>query len=245
MSALAGEPELTELAVVKTPDITDGQMIHYPGFDIYFSPGDHQPYYGAWILTPENVNNTTVKRSNNFREDPDVEGCATPADYRGSGYDRGHIVPAGDNRYSKEAMDASFFMTNMSPQANALNGKAWNSLEDNCRNWARRDGPLIIIAGPILSDYLTNRIGQTGVTVPDRYFKVVLAPKADPPRAIGFIMNNGHVDGGVQASAVTVDQVEEITGFDFFSALPDEVENAIEAEAKYSTWQRSNRKHKR
>lgn len=243
--SLAGEPSLAQLAQVNTPDITDGQMLHYPGFDIYFSPNDHQPYYGAWIITAENVRNSKIKRTNNFRPDPDVEGCATLADYRNSGYDRGHIVPAGDCRYSTEAMNASFLLTNMSPQVSDLNSKTWNTLEENCRNWAKRDSVLIVIAGPILTDYLPLTIGKSKVTVPDRYFKVILAPYADPPRAIGFIMENRYNPGGLQSTAVSVDQVEEITGYDFFAALPDQIENDIESEARYTQWQRTPKKRRR
>lgn len=242
---LAGTAELHDLAIVSTPGISDGRMLHYPGFDVYFSPSDHQPYYAAWILTPENVRAIKTNRSNNFRPDPDVPESATLADYKHSGYDRGHIAPAADMRYSTESQEACFFLTNISPQHNTLNSKAWANLETQCRNWTERDSTLVIIAGPILSDHLTETIGDTRVTVPDRYFKVILAPYANPPRAIGFIMPNSYVQGGVQASAMSVDRVEEITGFDFFSALPDELEDKIEAEARYSLWQNSNRKSNR
>lgn len=238
---LAGETTEQELAQVVTPELEDARMLHYPGFDVMFSRIHHQPYYVSWVLTPEHVRNTEVKRTNNFRPDNEVEGSAQLADYKNSGYDRGHMAPSADFRYDSKAQDATFFLTNMSPQHPSLNTGAWNNLEEQCRNWALRDSTLIIVTGPILTDYLTETIGQTGVTVPDRYFKVVLAPYANPPRAIGFIMPNSKVAGGVQASAVTVDQVEAITGFDFFSSLPDELENDIEASAKYSLWQSSKR----
>lgn len=245
LSALAGNLSDQELAVVVTDDLNDGQLLHYPGFDVMFSRTHHQPYYVSWVLTPEHVRNTEVKRSNNFRPDTEVEGTAQLSDYKNSGYDRGHMAPSADFRYDREAQDATFFLTNMSPQHPSLNTGAWNNLEEQCRSWALRDSTLIIVTGPILTDYLTETIGQTGVTVPDRYFKVVLAPYANPPRAIGFIMPNSKVAGGVQASAVTVDQVEAITGFDFYSSLPDELENVIEASAKYSDWQYSKNKKKK
>lgn len=237
-SRLAGSAELGQLARVVYPDdINDAIMLHYPGFDVLFSKNHRQPYYASWILTPEHAAASEFSRSNNFRPDPDVEESPTLSDYRGSGYDRGHMAPSADFRYSKEAQEATFFLTNMSPQKNTLNSKAWANLEDQCRAWALRDSTLIIIAGPILSDVLDESIGKNKITVPARYFKVVLAPFANPPRAIGFIMPNGYVEGGVQATAMSVDQVEDITGFDFFSALPDDVENQIEASAKYSHWQ--------
>lgn len=90
----------------------------------------------------------------------------------------------------------------------------------------------------MLTDKLTRTIGKTPVPVPERFFKVILAPYARPMRAIGFIMNNGYVDGGMQAAAVSVDEVERITGFDFFSSLPDEIENEIEAQCNFPLWSR-------
>lgn len=226
----------------KTDYTGDAEMLNYPGFDVYFSHKHHQPYYSAWILTPEHAASQSYSRSNNFRADGYVNGSAKVADYRRSGFDRGHMAPSGDFRYDDKAQNATFYLTNISPQRKELNTKAWANLEEQCRSWAKRDSTLIIITGPILNNYLTQTIGNTGVTVPDRYFKVILAPYANPPRAIGFIMPNSNVPGGVQAAAVTVDQVEEVTGFDFFSSLPDDIEAEVESQARYSKWQYSNKR---
>jgi endonuclease G len=135
-------------------------------------------------------------------------------------------------------MQACFYLTNMSPQAAALNSGAWKKLEDKCRDWAVRDSAIIIVCGPVLTDRITKTIGDTKVSVPTRYFKVILAPYANPPRAIGFIMNNGKVEGGMQQAAVSVDEVERITGFDFFSELPDDIENEVEAQCNFTLWSR-------
>ena len=245
MNEAAQKSPLHELTVVRTVDTEDGQMLHYPGFDVFFSNRHRQPYYSAWILTPEHAADKSVARSDNFRPDPNVPNSPQLSDYKRSGYDRGHMAPSADFRYSAEAQSATFFLTNMSPQHNNLNGRAWANLEEQCRNWALRDSSIVIIAGPILSDYLTQTIGENRITVPDRYFKVVYAPYANPPRAIGFIMPNQTVPGGVQASAVSVDEVEAVTGFDFFSALPDELEDQIESRADYSVWQRGINKKKK
>lgn len=232
----------SELVEVKGRTFDDAEMLHYPGFDIYYSNEHRQPYYVAWSLSPEQVRTVNVTRSDNFRPDPSVAAGSDLSDYRRSGYDRGHMAPAADFRFSQEAQESTFLLSNISPQHHDLNTGAWKNLEDQCRNWAERDSTIYIVCGPILTDYLDRSIGRNKVTVPMRYFKVVLAPYADPPRAIGFIMPNTRVDGGVQASAVTVDQVEEITGYDFFSSLPDDIENMVESHAKYSEWQYSKRK---
>lgn len=242
---LTASADEAELAVVQNAEAPDGLMLHYPGFDVYFSQEHHQPYYVAWVLTPEHAAANDVKRANNFRPDPEVPASAQLGDYRNSGYDRGHMAPSADFRYDQEAQNATFFLTNICPQHTQLNTKAWARLEEQCRNWAKRDSTLIIIAGPVLSDVLSQSIGDDNVTVPDRFFKVVLAPYATPPRAIGFVMPNQYVEGGVQTTAMSVDDVEAITGYDFFSALPDEVEEMIESNAKYSAWQYSSKKKKK
>lgn len=209
----------------------------YCAMTISFNPEEHVPNYVGWELTREETDGN-ISRKNDFGPDFDVEGCSTPADYRGSGYQRGHMMPAGDAKYDSQAMRETFYMTNMCPQVGALNAGAWARLEEKCRHWARVDSAIVIITGPVLTDKITDRIGENGVAVPKRFFKVILSPFANPPRAIGFIMPNAKVPGGMQAAAVSVDEVERVTGFDFFAALPDEIENKIESECKFQYWSR-------
>lgn len=217
------------------PPNTDSRLISYPGFNVSFNRTHHQPNYSAWILTRQHADGPN-SRSNKFATDFSIDGCATLDDYRNSGYDRGHMAPAGDMKWSSDAMQSSFLLTNISPQAKRLNQGAWKKLEEKTRQWAQRDSVLIIVCGPILTDRITKTIGDSHVSVPARYFKAILAPYTDPPRAIAFIMNNGYIVGGIQAAAVSVDQAEAITGFDFFSALPDSIENKIESQYSFSQW---------
>lgn len=217
------------------------QIVDYTGFIVSFNSDAHQPNYVAWELTADKLDGQAPRESK-FDTDPAVEGCATLADYRRSGFDRGHMMPAADAKWSTDAMAESHLLTNICPQDHKLNGGAWATLEGNCRKWAARDSAIIIICGPVLSDRMTRSIGTDNrVPVPERFFKVVLAPYTTPPRGIGFIMNNGQVDGGVQTAAVSIDQVEAITGFDFFASLPDEIENDVESQCAYHEWQRSKR----
>ena len=177
--------------------------------------------------------------------DPDIDGCAQLADYRRSGYTRGHMAPAADMRWSQQAMDACFLLTNMSPQDNSLNSGAWGRLEERSRAWAARDSAITIICGPVLTDRLTRTIGKSRIPVPERYFKVIIAPFANPPRGIGFIMPNAKVEGGMAAAATTIDEIEAITGFDFFSTLPDHIENTIEAQSNLPQWNNTSKKRSR
>lgn len=215
------------------------QLVTYPGMDISYNPAAHEPNWVAWELTDAETTGTE-SRSNKFYSDPDVEGCAETYDYSYSGYDRGHMAPAGDMKWSAEAMNSSFSLANICPQAKSLNTGAWKRLEEKCRKWAAIDGSLIIICGPVLTDEPIERIGETGVVVPRRFFKVILAPKVEPMRGIAFIMPNDKVPGGMQATAVSIDEVERVTGHDFFASLPDDIENAVESQCDFNAW--SNRR---
>ena len=140
-------------------------------------------------------------------------------------------------KWSAEAMRASNYLTNICPQAASMNSGAWSTLEETGRAGARRDSAIVIIAGPVLTDRMPLHIGKNRVAVPERFFKVVLAPYVNPPRGIGFVMPNSKVRGGVHTHAMSIDEVEEITGMDFFSALPDDIETAVEKENSYPKWQ--------
>lgn len=229
-----------DLTAVKIPDDTREYIKDYTGFRVSFNPEHHQPNYVVWELTAGELDGTQA-RTSKFNTDAEVPGCASTNDYKKSGYDRGHMAPAGDMKWSYRAMTDSHYMTNICPQSHDLNGGRWATLENKCREWARRDSAIIIIAGPVLSDRLDRKIGDIGVTVPDRFFKVLLSPYVNPPRGIAFIMPNNPPFDGIEDYATTIDNVEAITGFDFFSSLPDDIETAVESQAKYRDWDRRNR----
>lgn len=222
---------------VSIPTAQPGAVIKYPGFTVNFNADKHIPNYVAWELTRDHVDGP-YKRSNNFRADESVIGCPTPEDYRRSGYDRGHMAPAADMKWSRQAMDACFLLTNICPQSQHLNTWPWRKLEEATRRWAARDSALIVICGPILTDRITETIGATEVAVPKRFFKVLLAPYANPPRGIAFVMSNLVQPGGMQTAATSIDEVERITGMDFFAALPDDIEAQVEEQNNFNQWQR-------
>lgn len=231
-----------ELLAVALPSATAEQIVEYTGFTISYNADAHQPNYAAWELNEEKLKSNTSRRDVKFDVDRNVAGTAELYDYRRSGFDRGHMMPAADAKWDDRAMTESHLLTNICPQDHNMNGGVWATLEGNCRQWAARDSSIIIICGPVLTDSMTRTIGENGkIPVPERFFKVVLAPYDRPPRGIGFLMNNGPVDGGVQAAAVSIDQVEAATGYDFFAVLPDEIENEVEAQCAYHDWQRKRR----
>jgi len=155
---------------------------------------------------------------------------------RPAGYDHGHLCPAADCKWDKGVMNQSFLLTNMCPQYHNLNSGIWDKLEGRCRKWAQRYGRVEIVAGPIFNDGERATFGDNEIAIPDGFFKVVLCTSGKKPKAIGFIFNNADEKGKLADYAVAVDEVEELTGFDFFHHLPDEVENDIESSYNINRW---------
>lgn len=132
-------------------------------------------------------------------------------------------------------MDDCFVMANMCPQDHALNSGAWNTLENKERVWAKRDSAIMIVAGPIYEGTDLKTIGN-GVLVPSAFFKVLLAPYVEKPRAIAFVYPNMSAPGNMQNYVMTVDDLEKLTGYDFFATLPDSLENEVESVASFREW---------
>lgn len=227
--------DTSSLLSVRTNSRLSSQDVEYEGFNMSFNPAFHVPNWVAWELTAEETFGS-APRYNKFSADPSVEGSAEKWDYNYSGYDRGHMAPAGDMKWSADAMRQTFYMTNICPQAKSLNTGAWKRLEEKCRQWARADSAIIIICGPVLTDSIREWIGDSRVAVPERFFKVILSPGTNPPRGIGFIMPNGSLPGGLQKAAMSIDDVEAVTGHDFFASLPDSIENEVESQNDFHYW---------
>ena len=210
------------------------------GYTTSFNPETNIPNWVAWVLDADKLVERE-SRSDKFTPDPDLnpKRAVNTKDYTGSGWDRGHMCPAGDNRWHWRAMDESFYMTNICPQHSNLNRGDWKELEEACRRWAAIE-PLYIVCGPIL--YKTPKYGYIGnehqVRVPDAFFKVILTGlKSGKPRAVGFIYKNEAGNFKRDKYVNSIDEVERITLLDFFSALPDDIETAIEAKYDLSQWQ--------
>jgi endonuclease G len=179
-----------------------------------------------------------VKRTDKFLPDPalPIGQAVTSEDYKNSGWDRGHLCPAGDNKWNRQAMKESFYLTNVCPQHHNLNRGDWNELEQKCRVWVQKEKCLYIVAGPLFYRSTPRTIGVHRVAVPDAFFKVILAPQGKKPKAIGFIYKNNAGNHPLDNYVNSVDQVERITGIDFFPALPDETERAVEAQCDLREW---------
>lgn len=204
-----------------------GQLIERTGYTLSYDADFKTPQWVAWTLTADEAEGS-VPRESNFTADPDVRGAkAYPADYTNSGYDRGHMAPAGDMKWSEEAMRESFYMTNICPQNRNLNRGDWKDLEEKERDWALARGAVSIAAGPIYSTKRPKRIGNHQVAVPDAFFKVILVDYPKAPKAYGFIFRNEAGSRPLQSYQLSVNEVERRTGIDFFPGLSEEVEDQV------------------
>ncbi len=206
-----------------------GQLISHTGFTLSYDADFKTPQWVAWQLTAEKATGEEP-RADSFAPDPEVRGAkAYPQDYTNSGYDRGHMAPAGDMKWSRQAMQESFYMTNICPQNRNLNRGDWKDLEELERTWATRHGTVYIVAGPMYTRKNPPRIGNHKVAVPDSFFKVLLVTGGAEPQAYAFVFRNEAGSRPLKSYQHTVDEVEALTGIDFFPALPDTLEARLEA----------------
>ncbi len=211
------------------------KVIRKTGFSLLYNEVHEQASWVAYQLTQSETQGF-IERTDNFRVDPMVKtGSATSADYQGSGYDRGHLAPAGDMGWSSLAMSESFYYSNMSPQVPAFNRGIWKRLEEQVRFWAVDNDTVYVVTGPVLSGDLP-KIGPSQVSVPRYYYKVLLDYSEPKVKGIGFVMPNMGLKLPLQNYAVSIDSVERLTGINFFPKLVDNQEEIIEKTVCLSCW---------
>ncbi|MCD7710867.1 MAG: DNA/RNA non-specific endonuclease [Porphyromonadaceae bacterium] len=219
-------------------DGRDSRICRYTGHTLSYNRRWRLPNWVAYELLESELK-SVVDRKDNFRPDksPDLQPQAGVADYRHSGYDRGHMAPAGDMLWNADAMSETFYFTNICPQTPALNRGDWMQLENRVRDWAYRDSAILIVCGPLVSPR-DGTIGPDRVVVPSAFYKVVLSPYQCDPQGIGFIFENDTREWHrpLTKYAVTIDSVEALTGIDFFPGLPDEIENLVESRYDAEYW---------
>lgn len=207
-----------------------------PYFVVSFNTRNGIPDWVAWRLTKSHTNGTASRKEVDFEADPTINGCPTKQSYNGVGtmspkHSRGHFCPAADNRWSKDAMHDCFYMTNMAPQQQQMNSGAWGTLEDLCRKWARKYGEVYIAAGPVITKNMKRLPFNRKISNPDRFYKVVLRRDGQSYKAIGWIFT-----ATGECRAMSVDDVESITGLDFFHNLPNKIETKVEATFNVNDW---------
>lgn len=228
--------ECQEFAAYGIPSLS-GDLLCRRGFLLAHDPAKKTPVWVAQHLTSHKVKGA-AKRSNDFKPDADLEQGkrAELSDYKGSGYDRGHMAPAADMAWDEQAMSESFYLSNMVPQAGVgMNRGIWMELEKKVRRWAQQRGELYVYSGPIY-EREPKTIGRNHVAVPRYLFKVVLDPQQK--EAIAVIMPNEKLNtGDMPRFLVNVREVEKQTGLDFFSTLPAAEQEKIETVKVQQLWQ--------
>ncbi|GAB4398423.1 MAG: DNA/RNA non-specific endonuclease [Microscillaceae bacterium] len=213
----------------------DPALVRHSHYTLLYNEAHEQAQWVAYKLESHETQGET-ERADDFRPDPAVRtGSAELEDYRDSGYDRGHLAPAADFRFSASAMSESFFMSNMSPQVHEFNAGIWSELEQQVRKWARQEGHVYVVSGPILEENL-RKIGPNRVSVPRQYFKVILDTSPPGAKAIAFLLPHRESYLSPRSYAISIDELEKITGLDFFPNLPDEVEGSLESSVSLMGW---------
>jgi endonuclease G len=212
-------------------------ILSYSGFDLAYNEQHEQAAWVAYVLTREEIESGNIERTNNFRPDKNlVTGSASLADYRGSGFDRGHLAPAGDMQWAPEAMSESFLMSNMSPQDPAFNRGVWKRLESEVRNWALEKDSIYVITGPVLAS-IDSFIGENQVGIPQHYYKVLLDLSPPDHSLIAFLLPNSASSDSLMRFAIPVDLLEQRTGYDFFAGAPDqEMMEWLEKQLDLDSW---------
>ncbi len=228
---------ISDLVKWGLPVLSDsGKTYFRSAFVFNYNEPAEQANWVAHIISPE-ISGGIITRTNNFRVDSGVvTGSADINDYWMLGYDRGHLAPSADFRWSLKALSESYLYSNMSPQKAELNRERWAQLEDILRLYVMENNrPLYVVTGPVLESDLDS-IGPNRVAVPKRFYKVALDYSVTPPRGIGFIMPNMYCKYPVMYYAMSVDSVEALTGINFFSRLSPEQEESSERRFADSLW---------
>ncbi len=224
-------------------------IIHHSMMSLVYSEPHEQAKWVAHVISPDIINGT-IARSNDFRKDPKVEtGTAIEEDYflrvinkngepdyDGFGWDRGHLAPSADFRWSADALSESYFYSNMSPQVPDFNRKSWSALENSLRGYVYREKvPLYVVTGGVLTDDLPviERSTQK-VAIPQQFWKVAI--DLVNKRGIAFLMPNALATYPTEHYATTIDEIEKLTGIDFYAALSDDLEEKLESQKITKDW---------
>lgn len=203
---------------VYLPTSTTGQIVKHSYYTLSYNEKFEQAEWVAYELKKEYLKNADYKRPY-FIEDPKVTtGSADWRNYKKSGYDKGHLCPAGDMEFSKEAYNDTFYTSNISPQKKEFNGGIWNRIEQKTRYWAGKYSDIYVVTGGIPKDS-DKKIGTEKVAVPKYFYKIVLAKTGKEHKAIAFLVPNEESDKSIYDFVVSIETLEKMTGIDFFPNL--------------------------
>jgi endonuclease G len=215
------------------------QIIKHEGYTVSYNSDYKIANWVAYELTPEEATSAKTERSNKFTPDPQVTSVsALNEDYLKTGYDRGHLAPAGDMKWSLKAMQESFYFSNITPQKPGLNRGVWKDLEERMRLWAADYGSMYIATGPVIESDL-KRLGKNRVGIPKQFYKVVMYVKDGSYTGVGFLFENKDYRKKnifIKDFAIPIDSVESVTGIDFFPSVPAKEQERMERAVQWNDW---------
>lgn len=221
-----------ELPVISQLDI----IVTHLGYTASYNQEWLIPNWVAYELTREELDGTE-KGEESFQWDPDIKGKqAWREDYSGSGWDKGHLIPRADIKWSSKAYSESFYFTNICPQNHDFNAGAWLTTEKMARRIARKYGSVYIVCGPLVKDNKYGSIGEHHVIVPDAFFKAFLIYDEGQYSAIGIVMNNSSERQMLKECVMSVDELELKCGFDLFRGLNSTGQDSVESLIDWSKW---------
>ena len=236
---ILGEEKEDQIEYVLPLQNTSEQILYRKGYTTSYNKDNKIPNWVGWHLTANHVTGPYRRPGGAWHEDTQIPTPrATIYDYRDCDWTRGHMCPAGDNKWDQDAMFETFLFTNCCPQHANLNSGVWNQIEMSCRRWAEKFGDIHIICGPVLFRQEHETIGPNKVVIPEAFFKVVLCQNGTP-KGIGFICRNTEGSRGKDFYVNTIRQVERITGMTFFPNLPEEIAEKVKDKADLKDWDRS------
>lgn len=217
------------------PKSTTNEIVRHKFYTLSYNENHEQAEWVAYELKKSQLSYHNYKRPY-FDDDPNVEtGSASWRNFKDSGYDKGHLCPAGDRRFSFDAFNETFYTSNVSPQLRDFNSGVWNRLEQKTRYWASKYDGVYVVTGGVLSNDL-NKIGKENVSVPKYFYKILLDNSRGEYKTIAFLIPHEESEKPLNMFVVSIDKIEKMTGIDFFPRLPDAIENKLEKSSDYKGW---------
>lgn len=214
---------------------SNNQIIHHNTYSLSYNEKHEQAEWTAHVLKSSDIRDVDFERPYFEIDEMVTTGAAHWRNYKRSGYDRGHLVPAGDRRANKKDYNETFLTSNISPQVHEFNAGIWNTLEQKVRYYAKRYNEVYVITGPIFKNRLDD-IGNENVSVPSAFYKIIYRQDQKGGKLIGFLLPHRPSDESIYKYMVSIDDIEREAGFDFFSQLPDDIENKLESQSNRKDW---------
>lgn len=228
-------PTTTEFDASFLPTSTTGSIVAHDYYTLSYAEAFEQAEWVAYELAKKHLSSNKMERPL-FVEDKKVKtGSADYRNYKGSGYDKGHLCPAADRKFTFEAFNETFLTSNISPQDHQFNAGIWNFLEQKTRYWARKYDGVYVVTGGVLKQGLPS-IGKEEVAVPAEFYKIIMDSSEGTYKVIAFLIPHEPVTGSYFNYVVTIDEIEARTGIDFFPKLSEEIAIPLESTIDLKGW---------